>query len=416
MPNSINRKLRSGLELLGLLGLAIVVAFFAQKWNSQPSEERAHASVEIPKSEGPALGEVKKLNPEKAYGGYTLYTQVGNAKIDLINLKGKSVHSWEIDADRARLLPSGNILVVHGSKWGLRREPWKSLRSTVREYGWSGEVVWEYTADDVIHHEAQRLENGTTIFLVRNILPPGFSHQILDNLRKGAELKTDKILEVYPEGKIAWKWEAQEHLDLNECGRGGCNHYVGSASSGKKLRDWTHLNTVSVIPENKWFDQGDTRFRPGNIITLPRNWWQILLIDRDSKEVVWDYGGDYKGGLSGGHEAHMIPKGVPGAGNILVFDNGSKTHKGESFVLEIDPTTKKVVWVYDAGKELHSKARGSAARLPNGNTLISEDLKGRLLEVTPDKEIVWEFVGEQQSNRAQRYAYDYSPKFKNLPR
>jgi hypothetical protein len=33
-----------------------------------------------------------------------------------------------------------------------------------------------------------------------------------------------------------------------------------------------------------------------------------------------------------------------------------------------------------------------ARRLPNGNTLIVESQAGRAIEVTPDQEIVWEFV------------------------
>jgi hypothetical protein len=36
--------------------------------------------------------------------------------------------------------------------------------------------------------------------------------------------------------------------------------------------------------------------------------------------------------------------------------------------------------------------RASQQRLPNGNTLITEETGGRIFEVTPDREIVWEFV------------------------
>jgi hypothetical protein len=34
---------------------------------------------------------------------------------------------------------------------------------------------------------------------------------------------------------------------------------------------------------------------------------------------------------------------------------------------------------------------GDAQRLPNGNTLICESEKGRVFEITPEGEIVWEF-------------------------
>ena len=104
----------------------------------------------------------------------------------------------------------------------------------------------------------------------------------------------------------------------------------------------------------------------------------------------------------------MIAKGLPGAGNILVLDNGSVVHKGESYILEINPTSKKVEWVYDAGKDFWTGSRGSTQRLANGNTLISEDNTGRIFEVTYNtKEIVWEYNANIQISRAKRYPKDY---------
>jgi hypothetical protein len=40
---------------------------------------------------------------------------------------------------------------------------------------------------------------------------------------------------------------------------------------------------------------------------------------------------------------------------------------------------------------------GSCARLPNGNTLITESTFGRALEVTPQKQIVWKFQAPQRT-------------------
>ena len=52
--------------------------------------------------------------------------------------------------------------------------------------------------------------------------------------------------------------------------------------------------------------------------------------------------------------------------------------------------------------------------MPNGNTLITEGSEGRLLEVTPDYEIVWEYINpylheQQYVYRAYRYPYEYVP-------
>ena len=183
--------------------------------------------------------------------------------------------------------------------------------------------------------------------------------------------------------------------------------------------DWTHVNTVRDLPENKWFDGGDERFRPGNVIISPRNLDAAYIIDRRTKAVVWEYTGDYFGGLSGQHEPYMIPMGCPGAGNILVFDNGASPtkdlgHAGASYVLEIDPTTQQVVWAYDVWLNMHAPYTSSAQRLPGGNTLICSSRENRVFEVTPEKDIVWEYV--PGGNRSYRYPYDYCPQAAALGR
>ena len=75
---------------------------------------------------------------------------------------------------------------------------------------------------------------------------------------------------------------------------------------------------------------------------------------------------------------------------ILVFDNIG--NEGHARVIEIDPVTQEVVWLYDGGETgLLSLTCGSNQRLANGNTLITESDSGRALEVTPDHQVVWEY-------------------------
>lgn len=49
-----------------------------------------------------------------------------------------------------------------------------------------------------------------------------------------------------------------------------------------------------------------------------------------------------------------------------------------------------------------SEACGSVARMPNRNTLITESNGGRAFEVTPDKQIVWEFLNPHRSGSKNR--------------
>ena len=400
----MSRNFKLILESIGILALAVAVVIFVGPQGNRTSTDRTF------NPELESVGAVTKYSRGKAFEGVTLYPATGTASVYLLDMQGATLHSWPLDANRARLLPNCNLLVVHGSKWGWRKEPWKSLRNTVREYDWDGNVVWEYRSIDIVHHDVQRLENGNTIFPIRAIIPDHLMPQITNPDRQKVKIRSDTLLEVDTNGEIAWEWHAHDHLDINSCGQRKCVAHLGQANAAKGLNDWTHINTLNLIPENKWYEAGDQRFKPGNIITIPRNWWTVLIIDRNSKEVVWKYTGDYKGGISGGHEAQMIPKGYPGEGNILIFDNGRKTHVGESYILEVDPVTQKVVWVYDVGKKLFSQSAGSVARLKNGNTFISEDNNGRSFEVNESKEIVWEFKGIHPSSRMSRYPKGYCPK------
>jgi len=65
-----------------------------------------------------------------------------------------------------------------------------------------------------------------------------------------------------------------------------------------------------------------------------------------------------------------------------------------SRVLELRPDTMQVVWSYGGRPDqpLESLVRSSESRLANGNTLIVESDGGRVLEVTPSGNLVWEFV------------------------
>ena len=65
-----------------------------------------------------------------------------------------------------------------------------------------------------------------------------------------------------------------------------------------------------------------------------------------------------------------------------------------SRVLEVDPASGAVAWIYggDSVDELSSPLRSVQQRLPNGNVLITESDGGRLLEVTRAGSVVWEYV------------------------
>jgi hypothetical protein len=81
---------------------------------------------------------------------------------------------------------------------------------------------------------------------------------------------------------------------------------------------------------------------------------------------------------------------------LLILDNGCHRRNAPSFsqVVEVDPATGTVVWSYHGEPILafYSFMISGLRTLPNGNTFVTEGATGRLFEVTPEHEVVWEYV------------------------
>jgi hypothetical protein len=223
-------------------------------------------------------------------------------------------------------------------------------------------------------------------------------------------------------------------------GGGGAPGRGGGGPAAPRAYDWLHINSATYVGPNHWFDAGDKRFDPQNVIICSRQASFIAIIARDG-HVVWRMGPDYRetpeleriGQIIGQHHAHFIPKGLPGAGNLMVFDNGGASGYGfdspierngqgglaraTSRVLEIDPVKMDTVWSYTASTFYSTNISG-AQRLPNGNTLITEGAGSRVFEVTADKKLVWEYMSAGADGalssvyRAYRVPYEWIPQLK----
>ncbi|HUS46487.1 MAG TPA: arylsulfotransferase family protein [Phycisphaerae bacterium] len=361
--------------------------------------------------------------PDECWNGYTLIWAA--LRVRLIDMNGRTVNEWQVDSAttaegvaRARLLENGRVLVQRGGMM--------SQVGVIQEYDWDGRLAWQYAPEGKVphgnllgpHHDVFRKPDGNTLLICREAVPQKYLRRVREQCFQNQTLYGDAILEVDPAGHVVWDWHCHEHLDLN--------HYriVASPSwrpgpHNSTVCDWTHVNTVQALPANKWHDAGDVRFRPGNVMISPRNLDTVYIIDRASGEIAWSYRGDYFGGLSGQHEPHMIEKHLPGEGNILIFDNGASPwkdlgHAGASYVLEVNPVTNELVWVYDKWLHFYATYTSSAQRLGNGNTFVCESVTGRLFEVTPGGQTVWEHVAP--TPRSYRYPYDHCPQAASLGR
>lgn len=412
-------------------------------------------------------------NPEKAWNGYTLMP-VPKVGAVLVDMNGNVVKVWkDLQGFPNKLLPGGYCM----GSLGLRDSDYSYQDQTdLAQVDWDGNVVWKFNKKELIedeghepewmarqHHDYQRegnpvgyyapemeckTESGNTLILCHETI---HNHKISDK-----QLLDDVFVEVDWEGNIVWEWRVSEHFRelgfsqaaKNVLFRNPNQHFTKNGELG----DWMHINSMSTLGPNKWYDQGDERFHPDNIIWDAREANIMAITDKKTGKIVWQIGPDFTatkelrkiGQIIGQHHCHMIPKGLPGEGNILLFDNGGWAGYGlpdrmstdgtkvdirdHSRILEIDPVTLKVVWSYTASDNVtgmmpiivnttfYSQLISAAQRLPNGNTMITEGCFSRMFEVTPDKEIVWEYrapFAKESPNqfiyRAYRYPYDYVP-------
>ncbi len=357
--------------------------------------------------------------PKLCANGYFLV--FGNSRelpIRLMDMNGRVIRRWELDdsisslgTGRVHLLRNGHILVQRGSMI--------SEDGSIDEYDWEGNLVWRYIPQVKIpherlmgpHHDVWRKDNGNTLVICREAVPEKYLKEVREPTWQNQTICGDTIQEINRDGDVVWEWNSHGHLDINHYRLLASPEWHAGAHNSTVV-DWTHVNTVRDIPENPWYDQGDRRFRPGNVMISPRQLDTVYIIDRKTGDIVWEYSGDYFGGLSGQHEPYMIPKGLPGAGNVMIFDNGASPwkdlgHAGKSYVLEVNPMTKELEWVYDKGLNFHSTYTSSAQRLWNGNTLICESVADRVFQVTPEGKTVWEHIAK--TPRSYMYPYDYCP-------
>lgn len=270
---------------------------------------------------------------------------------------------------------------------------------SVVEFGQDGKLVWKYTdSERGLHHDAERMANGNTLLVCnRDLKRPEISRRTL---------KDDCLIEVDPKGKIVWEWQTADHymeLNLDDAAKADIMTAYGAAVTTVPATsfDWAHMNAASPIPEGT--GNNDPRFKAGNVVVSYRTLNTVAVVDKESKKIVWTAIGT----TLGQHHTHMIAGGLPGAGHILVFDNGNNNvgmnprrqqSRPNSRVVEINPVDNKIVWEYNAEKSNRpmwtfvSHYISGAERQPNGNTLITEGSNGRVFEVTPSGEIVWEFV------------------------
>ena len=387
-------------------------------------------------SEG-KLGLVSSTN--QAAPGYTLFAPKHRTMTYLIDNQGQMVHVWtqsEYEPGQSvYLLENGNLLrccFTHAQGFTRGGEGGR-----LEEYDWDGNLVWEFdyaSNEYMLHHDIAVLPNGNILALAveRKSKDECITAGFIPTMLRDPELYPDFVVEIEPTrpkgGNIVWEWHVWDHLiqdqDPQKANYGNVAEHPERVDVNCNDRPipafWNHMNSIAY---NTKLDQ---------IMLSVRGCNELWIIDHSTtiKEAANRTGGRYgKGGdilyrwgnpaaykqgdrrsrqLFEQHDAHWIPDGSPGAGNILIFNNGQE--RGYSSIEEIAPPVdengnyeitagkpygpNRPIWNYTAANRMDffSSEISGAHRLPNGNTLICAGVLGTFFEVTPNGETVWKYV------------------------
>ncbi len=375
------------------------------------------------------------VDSEDAVKGLTLIAPYMGYKVTLIDYDGVVVHTWQSDRKTmgtALLLEDGTLL---RGRSGASGQP-----NGVHLLDWDGSVLWDYTppAEYKWHHDIAPMPNGN--ILVTAVVSYTYAQAVdmgRDPENTQSSLLVDSVLEIEPNGPsggvIVWKWNPLDHLiqdfDSEKPNHGAVKDHPELIDLNyplESLPDWLHTNAVSY---NAVLDQ---------VMTTNLHFNEIWMIDHNTtmEEAAGHSGGArgrggdllYRWGnplaygagdasdqiLYGGHDGHWIRPGLPGEGNIIVFNNGVNSYMTRpegriSTVEEMVPPINATggydlvqgsaygpsdsVWRFTASppEGFFANAMGGAERLPDGNTLVCGGSTGYNFEVKPDNDVVWEY-------------------------
>lgn len=385
------------------------------------------------------------LNENQVEEGYTLFTPIhsNDHRTFLIDNCGDTVHTWPTTlapALSAKLLPDGRLL--RPAVGGASPIQAGGRGGKVQIFDWDGTILWDYTYADTnrnTHHEVEMLPNGNVLILT-------WDTKTLDScIAKGRnpanipdnEIWSEKIVEVQPTGPttgtIVWEWDIWDHMiqdfDPTKQNYGVVEdhpelidvNYLGWSAAGK---DWLHANAIDY---NEELDQ---------IVMSCRYTHEIYIIDHSTTtleakghtgglrgkggDILYRWGNPevYRKGtiadrqLWAQHNCQWIDTGLVDAGKIMIFNNGNNRPGGNFSSIDIiDPpmdasgnyylTSNGTYgpsapdWTYVdpvLPTDFYSAYISGAQRLPNGNTLICEGTWGRLFEIDPQGNKVWEYM------------------------
>lgn len=257
------------------------------------------------------------------------------------------------------------------------------VQSSFYETDLAGNILWKaplksVTSNETVetyHHDGRRLKDG-------NYLIASYRYEVEPSLLAANEkckIRYNTLLLFSPQNKLLWWWNEKGHVKPEDL-------YLKSTKGSYEVPG-THLNGFDLTKNEQ------------KIILSFRDNNRMIIIDRQTGHVLQDIKPNVKNKFSfgGQHSPVFINE------NKFVFYNNNLTKEDKeadtvlyASVIAVKNTKNKWSkdWEYvcksDSFPNGTTGKEGYCQPLPNGNFLICAGGKNWLLEVTPQKKIVWE--------------------------
>lgn len=258
------------------------------------------------------------------------------------------------------------------------------------EFDLNGKVLWKAPNSGSIskqknedyHHDIQKLANGNYMLLGNERIKYRFSGE-----KDSVTFDSGFIVEYTPDGRIAWSWRAHDFFTPELLSQ--------RIKEDGTVNPATHMNSFHM--------DGDTIY----VGFRDASW--ILKLNKKTKKVEEIYGG-HDSGLSNHfatelfrfqHDTELIPGqraiGIINNDSIadpnvvssfLLFSLGDDKHEKGDLILRFP-------FNYDNRTNGKSLKLGNVTPMKNGNYLINMGAMNRVIEIQPNKTIVWDVFTEK---------------------
>ena len=331
-------------------------------------------------------GGVSAYDPQKSFEGLNLYLSGHAPSAILMDMEGNHLHTWHYPFEKAwndypgpenedhrffwrrvHLYENGDLLAIFEGLGMIKLDR-------------NSNLLW--TSGFMQHHDLDVHENGDIYVLTR-------MGAAIPRINKRKPVIEDSISIMGPDGWMKRSFSLIEALERFP------DFALYWNRAKQKKGDIFHTNSLAILDGSVAHKKPE--FAKGNLLVSMRSLNAIFVVDPNTEQVVWAYKADFEEQ----HDPQVLAN-----GNLLLFDNlGGSPKRGRSRVLEYRLPSMDLVWTYEGTPwdQFFSKGCGTAQRLPNQNTLITETDTGRAFEVTPEGEIVWQFLNPHRTGPDNTY-------------